>query len=104
MKNAPVVTPEYKESFSAHYSFQSLINYMKNKFYVDYKTAIKRLLESDWKNKHMFDSYESAETYYLESLKQYDEKTEYKIRWLNGEPEPLYWEEVEFFWVPQAIK
>ena len=104
VKNAPVVTPEYKESFSAHYSFQSLINYMKNKFYVDYKTAIKRLLESDWKNKHMFDSYESAETYYLESLKQYDEKTEYKIRWLNGEPEPLYWEVVEFFWVPQEIK
>lgn len=73
--------------------FEFIINGIKSHFSVDYKTAIKKLLESCWEYKFMFETYEEAENFYFRRLKKHEEEIE-KIRYLNGEPEPLQCEVV----------
>lgn len=89
----PSLTIQQKEVFLREYMFEFIINGIKSHFSVDYKTAIKKLLESCWEYKFMFETYEEAENFYFRRLKKHEEEIE-KIRYLNGEPEPLQWEVV----------
>lgn len=88
----PELTREQKDFFLREYEIEHIVNRIKREFYVDYKTAIKKLIESNWYYKFMFDSYEEAESFYLECLKKHDEKYADKIKWTNDEPEALPWE------------
>lgn len=88
----PELTREQKDFFLREYEIEHIVNRIKREFYVDYKTAIKKLIESNWYYKFMFDSYEEAEAFYLECLKKHDEKYADKIKWTNDEPEALPWE------------
>ena len=102
-KFSPELTPKDKDLFLRNYEMEYIVNRLKRVFYVDYKTAIKKLLESDWQYKFMFDSYEEAEAFYLECLKKHDEEYVDKIEWLNGEPEPLPWDYTDFSAIRQYI-
>ena len=102
-KFSPQLTQKDKDLFLRNYEMEYIVNRLKRVFYVDYKTAIKKLLESDWQYKFMFDSYEEAETFYLECLKKHDEEYVDKIEWLNGEPEPLPWDYTDFSATRQYI-
>ena len=93
---SPSLSKKNKLFFLQNYEMQYMVNRIKREFCLDYKTVIKKLLESDWEYKIMFDSYEEAESYYLECLKRHDEKYDKKISWLNGEPKPLPWEYVDY--------
>ena len=88
---SPALTKKEKEFFLQNYEFEHIVNRIKSVFYIDYRTAIKKLLESDWEYKFMFESFEAAEQFYLECLKRHDEKYAEPIKYLNGEPEPLSW-------------
>ena len=88
----PELTREQKDFFLREYEVEHIVNRIKREFYVNYKTAIKKLIESNWYYKFMFDSYEEAEAFYLECLKKHDEKYVDKIKWTNDEPEALPWE------------
>lgn len=91
-KFSPELTREQKNFFLREYEIEHIVNRIKREFYVNYKTAIKKLIESNWYYKFMFDSYEEAEAFYLECLKKHDEKYADKIKWTNDEPEALPWE------------
>lgn len=91
-KFSPELTREQKYFFLREYEIEHIVNKIKREFYVNYKTAIKKLIESNWYYKFMFDSYEEAEAFYLECLKKHDEKYADKIKWTNDEPEALPWE------------
>ena len=91
-KFSPELTREQKYFFLREYEIEHIVNRIKLEFNVNYKTAIKKLIESNWYYKFMFDSYEEAEAFYLECLKKHDEKYADKIKWTNDEPEALPWE------------
>ena len=84
-----------KEYFLKDYEIEPIIQKIKSSFFIDYKTAIKKLLESDWEYKFMFDSFEEVEQFYLDCVKKFDEQGMKKIKYLNGEPEPLDWREID---------
>lgn len=88
----PELIREQKDFFLREYEIEHIVNRIKREFYVNYKTAIKKLIESNWYYKFMFDSYEEAEAFYLKCLKKHDEKYADKIKWTNDEPEALPWE------------
>ena len=92
----PALTRDQKSFFLKNYEFEHIINRIKSVFYVDYRTAIRKILESEWEYSMMFDNYEEAEAFYLECLKRHDEQYATKIKYLNGEPQPLPWEEVSY--------
>lgn len=94
-KFSPELTREQKDFFLREYEIEHIVNKIKREFYVNYKTAIKKLIESNWYYKFMFDSYEEAEAFYLECLKKHDEKYADKIKWTNDEPEALPWKYTE---------
>ena len=52
-------------------------------------------MESDWEYNFMFDSFEEVEQFYLDCVKKYDEQGMKKIKYLNGEPEPLDWRDID---------
>lgn len=91
----PELTREQKDFFLREYEIEHIVNKIKREFNVNYKTAIKKLIESNWYYKFMFDSYEEAEAFYLECLKKHDEKYADKIKWTNDEPEALPWKYTE---------
>lgn len=99
----PIIPKSQKESYFEVLRFDSIINDIKHDFYIDYRTAIKKLLESDWDNKNLFDDYNEAEAFYLECLKKHDEEYEDKTKWLNGEPNPLPWDYTDFIARKQYI-
>ena len=88
----PELIREQKDFFLREYEIEHIVNRIKREFYVNYKTAIKKLIESNWYYKFMFDSYDEAEAFYLKCLKKHDEKYADKIKWTNDEPEALPWE------------
>lgn len=90
------LTRNDKQLFLDNYEFDRLVNGTKNDFRVSYKTAIKKLWESDWEYKIMFDSHEEMENFYFKCLKRHDEQYADKITYLNGEPEPLSWKVIGF--------
>ncbi len=100
---SPELTRDNKEFFSRNYEIQHTVNRIKREFYIDYRTAIKLLLESDWQYKNMFDNYEEAEAFYLECLKKHDEKYAEPIKWTNDEPEALPWDYTDFIARKQYI-
>lgn len=99
----PELTRKQKDFFLREYEIEHIVNRIKREFHVDYKTAIKKLLESEWNYTFMFDSYEEAETFYLECLKRHDEKYAEPIKWTNDEPEALPWEYTNFIVNKQYI-
>lgn len=90
------LTRDDKEYFLAKFEFDNFVNEIKKDFRVSYKTAIKRLFESNWKYKFMFNSIEEMEKNYFQCLKRHDEKFADKISYLNGEPAPLPWKVIGF--------
>lgn len=102
-KFSPELTREQKNFFLREYEIEHIVNRIKREFCVNYKTAIKKLIESNWYYKFMFDSYEEAEAFYLECLKKHDEKYADKIKWTNDEPEALPWEYTNFDYKKQYI-
>ena len=103
MQFVPIIPKGQKESYFEVLRFNSIINDIKHVFYIDYRTAIKKLLESDWDNKNLFEDYDEAEAFYLECLKKHDKEYENKTKWLNGEPDPLPWEYTDFIANKQYI-
>lgn len=94
-KNGPKdLTRDRKDFFLKNYEIEPIIQQIKSSFFIDYRTAIKKLLESDWEYKFMFDSFEEVEQFYLNCIKKYDEQGIKKFKYLNGEPEPLDWSDV----------
>lgn len=89
------LTRDYKDFFLKNYEIEPIIQRIKSSFFIDYKTAIKKLMESDWEYNFMFDSFEEVEQFYLDCVKKYDEQGMKKIKYLNGEPEPLDWREID---------
>lgn len=87
------LTRELKDFFLKNYEIEPIIQQIKSSFYIDYRTAIKKLLESDWEYKFMFDSFEEVEQFYLDCVKKYDKQGMKKIKYLKDEPEPLDWSE-----------
>lgn len=86
---------DWKDFFLKNYEIEPIIQKIKSSFFIDYRTAIKKLLESDWEYKFMFDSFEEVNQFYLDCVKKYDEQGMKKIKYLNGEPEPLDWSEIQ---------
>ena len=85
------LTRDWKDFFLNNYEIEPIIQEIKSSFFIDYRTAIKLLMDSDWEYKFMFDSIEEVEQFYLDCVKKYDEQGMKKIKYLNGEPEPLDW-------------
>lgn len=100
---SPDHTRNHKDVFLRNYEMQHTVNRIKRDFYVDYKTVIKLLLESNWQYQTMFDTYEEAEAFYLECLKKHDEKYAEKIKWTKNEPEALPWDYTDFIANKQYI-
>ena len=100
---SPDLTIENKDFFLRNYEMEHTVNRIKRDFYIDYRTAIKLLLESNWRYKNMFDSYEEAEAFYLECLKKHDDQYVDKIKWTNEEPEALPWDYTDFIARKQYI-
>lgn len=92
-----------KEYFLKDYEIEPIIQRIKSSFFIDYRTAIKILLKSDWEYKFMFDSFEEVEQFYLDCVKKYDEQGMKKIKYLNGEPEPLDWRDTNLEYSKQYI-
>lgn len=89
------LTRDWKDFFLKNYEIEPIIQQIKSSFFIDYRTAIKILLDSDWEYKFMFDSFEEVNQFYLDCVKKYDEQGMKKIKYLNGEPEPLDWSEIQ---------
>ncbi|MDY4526094.1 hypothetical protein [uncultured Treponema sp.] len=87
------LTRDYKDFFLKNYEIEPIIQRIKSSFFIDYKTAIKKLMESNWEYNFMFDNFEEVEQFYLDCVKKYEEHGMKKIKYLNGEPEPLDWSE-----------
>ena len=102
-KFSPELTRNEKDFFLRNYEMEHIVNRIKGDFYVDYRTAIKKLLESDWPYKFMFDDYKEAEAFYLECLKRHNENYADKIKWTNDEPESLPWDYTNFITRKQYI-
>lgn len=85
------LTRDWKDFFLKNYEIEPIIQEIKSSFFIDYRTAIKLLMDSDWEYKFMFDSIEEVEQFYLDCVKKYDEQGMKKIKYMNGEPEPLDW-------------
>ena len=92
-----------KEYFLKDYEIEPIIQRIKSSFFIDYRTAIKLLLKSEWEYKFMFDSVEEVEQFYLDCVKKYDELDMKKIKYLNGEPEPLDWRDTNLEYSKQYI-
>lgn len=90
------LTKDDKELFFEQYEFERFVNEIKHDFRVSYKTALKKLWESNWTYKIMFNSYEEIESFYFKCLKRHDENYADKISYLNGEPAPLPWKIIGF--------
>lgn len=92
-----------KEYFLKDFEIEPIIQRIKSSFFIDYRTAIKLLLKSEWEYKFMFDSVEEVEQFYLDCVKKYDELGMKKIKYLNGEPEPLDWRDTNLEYSKQYI-
>ncbi len=68
----PPLTLQQKEVFLREYRIEFIVNEIKAYFSVDYKTAIKKLLESCWEYQFMFESYDEAENFYFSCLKKHE--------------------------------
>ena len=97
------LTRDWKDFFLKNYEIEPIIQQIKSSFFIDYRTAIKILLDSDWEYKFMFDSFEEVEQFYLDCVKKYDEQGMKKIKYLNGEPEPLDWSDTNLEYSKQYI-
>ncbi len=97
------LTRDWKDFFLKNYEIEPIIQKIKSSFFIDYRTAIKLLMDSDWKYKFMFDSIEEVEQFYLDCVKKYDEQGMKKIKYLNGEPEPLDWSDTNLEYSKQYI-
>ena len=97
------LTRDWKDFFLKNYEIEPIIQEIKSSFFIDYRTAIKLLIDSDWEYKFMFDSIEEVEQFYLDCVKKYDEQGMKKIKYLNGEPEPLDWSDTNLEYSKQYI-
>lgn len=68
----PQLTLQQKEVFLREYRIEFIVNEITAHFSVDYKTAIKKLLESCWEYQFMFESYDEAENFYFSCLKKHE--------------------------------